>query len=340
MEPGEGSRDADAKSLPSMLGTPSRFWNKLGAEHTADLELHGFEQAKRHLALRYFSWRWSWAAITRSRQMRFLLANTSPLTWLLCAMASADLSDQTWKGVEWPRRDRWLYTFAVRLLWEYASSHGNRDVLDLEEPQLGSPLPVHWRGRLVSQDLGNCALEAVAIKRAFVGRPAPRSILEVGAGYGRTAYSMLKLFPECTYTIVDIEPAIRLSKWYLSSLFPSERLRFLSPEQAFDLPASSIDLAVSISSLQEMTTDQVKGYLDLIDKVADGGVVYLKQWEKWTNPDDGIEMQFDQYPVPGRWIQRFRQSAAVQSNFQEAVWLIPGQPTREKENREDPTLGR
>ena len=34
-------------------------------------------------------------------------------------------------------------------------------------------------------------------------------------------------------------------------------------------------------------------------------------------------MQFDQYPVPSRWVQRFRQSAPVQSNFQEAAWQVP-----------------
>ena len=94
-------------------------------------------------------------------------------------------------------------------------------------------------------------------------------------------------------------------------------------------PAASIDLALSISSLQEMTPDQVKGYLELIDKVADGGVVYLKQWEQWTNPDDGVVMQFDQYPVPSQWMQRFSQIRAG------AVQLSRGGLVGAKEERLD-----
>ena len=72
MEPSVVSRVAIAETLASTLDTPSRFWHKLGAEHTADLELHGFEQSKRHLALRYFSWRWSWeAAVTAAGRCAF-----------------------------------------------------------------------------------------------------------------------------------------------------------------------------------------------------------------------------------------------------------------------------
>jgi hypothetical protein len=44
---------------------------------------------------------------------------------------------------------------------------------------------VRRRGRLISQDLANTALESTAIPRALGGEP-PRSIVEVGAGYGRT----------------------------------------------------------------------------------------------------------------------------------------------------------
>ncbi len=64
-----------------------------------------------------------------------------------------------------------------------------------------------------------------------------RSILEVGAGYGRTAYALLNLYPHATYTIVDIEPAILISRWYLTQLFPDRDLRFMSPAGALHIPA-------------------------------------------------------------------------------------------------------
>jgi len=56
MGAGVGGRSEAAASVASKLGSPSRFWRKLGAEHAVDLERYGFDQEKRRLAFRYFSW--------------------------------------------------------------------------------------------------------------------------------------------------------------------------------------------------------------------------------------------------------------------------------------------
>jgi putative sugar O-methyltransferase len=305
-----------------VFGEPSLFWQELAREHSDWLERDGTTLVKRRQALRYFTWRWRWTALHESRQLRFLLSRSSPVTTLRCATARADLSSAAWHDVPWTRRERWLYVFAVRLLWEYARRHDTLDVLSQREPQLGSPLPVNWSGRLISQDLANGALEAAAIASALDGT-RPKSIVEVGAGYGRTAYTLLNVFPEATYTIVDIEPALSISNWYLTSLFPAERLRFFAPHEASRLEAD-VDLVVSISSLSEMRRDQVAGYLHLFDRVTRGdGVVYLKQWERWTNEADAVTFGFDDYPIPERWICVLDEPAAVQTNFRQAAWRIP-----------------
>jgi len=221
-----------------------------------------------------------------------------------------------------PRRERWLYTFAVRLLWEYARRNDPLGVTELEEPSLGDPLPVRWRGRTISQDLANSALELAAIDRALEGGE-PASILEIGAGYGRLGHTLLSLFGSASYTVVDIEPARTISEWYLSRLFPDRDLRFLSPEQAADLAPGSVSLGLSVSSLQEMTRAQVEGYIGLLDRVVDGGVVYLKQWEEWHNPADGVTLRFDEYPLPERWHVRLDERAPVQTRFRQAAWSLP-----------------
>jgi putative sugar O-methyltransferase len=300
---------------------PSRFWVALGERHREDLTVHGFDQIKRQQALRYFTWRWSFRALWRSEQTRFLLRHTSIPTWLACATRPNDLSDQAWRGVPWSKADRWLYTFAVRLLWQYAAGRDRLGALRLPEPPLGAPLPVQWRGRLISQDLANGALEVEAIARALAGR-TPTSILEVGGGYGRTAYVLMSLFPRADYAIVDIEPALSISRWYLTRLFPDARLRFLSPEQADALAPGSFDLAVSISSLHEMLPAQVAAYLALLDRVVAGGPVYLKQWRSWFNPVDRVTMRFAEYPVPARWQKLFEEAAPVQTRFQQAAWEV------------------
>jgi SAM-dependent methyltransferase len=340
-------KDGDTAPVEKSAG----FWDQLGEKHRRDLATFGFDAIKRNQAFRYFTWRWSWASIRRSEQMRFLLRHTPVTTLLRCILTRAPLSDETWAGIRWPssgkgsdtdasespiditgleptgrlwpKRDRWLYAFAVRMLWQFAERHDTMQATSLPEPLLGRPLPVTWNGRLISQDLANTSLEVAAIGRALSGR-TPKSILELGAGYGRTAYALLSLFPDATYTIVDIEPAISISRWYLSELFPPERLRFLTPEQAGDLPEGSIDLALTISSLQEMTPADVEKYLEMFDRTAQGGVVYLKQWRAWLNPVDRVELTFETYPFPDRWLPLFKERAPVQTNFTQAAWSVPG----------------
>jgi len=307
---------------PTQSAEPSRFWSKLGAEHQRVLTEHGVESVKRRQALRYFTWRWRPKAIMRSEQLRFLVRNTSPRTWAAILREPIALDDESWEGTGFSRGERRLTVIATRLLWAYAEHHGSPEVLRLDEPELGAPLPVRWRGRLISQDLANSALEAAAVARALGGR-APTSIVEIGAGYGRTAYWLLATYPQASYTIIDIEPARTISQWYLSQLFAPERLRFLSPQEAQELAAGSFDLAISISSLQEMTPEQVATYLRLLDRTTGGGTVFLKQWHTWRNPEDELQLRFADYPFPQRWQRVLDETAPVQTRFVQAAWRVP-----------------
>jgi hypothetical protein len=133
---------------------------------------------------------------------------------------------------------------------------------------------------------------------------------------------LLNRFPGASYTIVDVEPAIGLSRAYLTSLFPSDRLTFLTPAELASVGPRSVDLALSISSLQEMTDAQNRDYVAELDRVAGGGVVYLKQWRRWRNPMDGNLFEFDALQTPSGWQPLYRRRAAVQTRFVEAAWRL------------------
>jgi ubiquinone/menaquinone biosynthesis C-methylase UbiE len=148
-------------------------------------------------------------------------------------------------------------------------------------------------------------------------------VLEIGAGYGRTAFALLALFPEASYTIVDIPPALDISRWYLEALYPDRDLAFVDAGDSERLPDAGFDLALSISSLQEMLPAEIERYLRLVDRTTRAGIVYLKQRAEWHNPDDRLTTRFDDYPIPERWRLLDRRAAPVQTSFTEAAWEIP-----------------
>ena len=294
---------------------PSRFWSHLAQQHREELDRHGLSLFKRRQALRYFTWRWRPSAAFSSVQMRFLLRNSKLRDLLLAAARPAKRSE--WNGVDWSLMERTLYTFATRLLWRYAKTRDQFDLLSVGEPSLGGPLPVRLKGTLISQDLANTALEVSSIA-PFLSEP-PKHVVEVGAGYGRTAHALLSIYPHMRYTVIDIEPALSISKWYLTSIFGEGRVTFLPAERADE--TQQADLGISISSLQEMTPTQVSRYVQLFDRTS--ALIYLKQLTSWKNPVDNTFFSVTDYPIPPHWQPLFSRTAQVQTNFTEAAWSNP-----------------
>jgi len=110
--------------------------------------------------------------------LSFLIANTKPSVWLEAMRGSSET--------------RWLYSFATRLLWDFARPKWRHRSDATRRADAGQPRACKNEGPAISQDLANTALEVAAIRRALNGRE-PTSILEIGAGYGRTAYGLLSI---------------------------------------------------------------------------------------------------------------------------------------------------
>jgi putative sugar O-methyltransferase len=113
-------------------------------------------------------------------------------------------------------------------------------------------------------------------------------VIEIGAGWGGFAHHLKTLFPNTTYTIVDLPQTLLFSATYLKATFPDARIRIYGEgpvESLFDdgdhtdflflpahafarLPIPAADLAVNLASFQEMTSTHVTGY---VNKLADSG---------------------------------------------------------------------
>jgi hypothetical protein len=117
-------------------------------------------------------------------------------------------------------------------------------------------------------------------------------VWEIGAGWGGFPYQFKKQCPNVTYVITDFPELFLFSATYLMAAFPEAKVRFFGEvpsEDTFDgwrdldfifipdtfhatLRPEQIDLLINMVSFQEMTTQQVDGY---VRRAFDLGCPYL-----------------------------------------------------------------
>ncbi len=318
---------------------PSRFWEYLTELNLRQLADDGFAEFKRTINRNYFQFQ---LADPRSRQYRAVARAwlRQPRAAVFGARLAERLTFPGGIGRIVGNRTTALY---MALLWEYVHRRDRRGVLEqLEEPLLGHPVYIDYRGRRVSEDLCNSVLELTAITDAVPADEPIRSVIELGAGYGRVAWAFLSVLPGVRYVLVDIPPALAIAEQYLSMLFAdrplfgfrhfdnyadvAEELQaaqivFLTPNQLDLLPPQQADLFVNISSLHEMRPEQIKHYFAAIETHCTGHF-YTKQWQRSVNEHDGMVVSHDDYPLPTGWQVVFDRQHPVQVEFFEALYRL------------------
>jgi putative sugar O-methyltransferase len=126
------------------------------------------------------------------------------------------------------------------------------------------------------------ALEKGAVLPEFRNASERRMVWEIGAGWGGFPYQFKTLCPNVTYLITDLPELFVFSATYLMTAFPQAKVCFwgeqpaerifanwreydfiFTPNTALaELKPERLDLAVNMVSFQEMTDDQVAGYVE------------------------------------------------------------------------------
>lgn len=326
----DGLRNAPQETLPS------KYWEELNRKNLSQLAEEGYENFKRTIARSYFTW------IVRpgDLQIRWLRERLS--IGAVMGAAFRTLFSRNHPPLTWAQSKS--YSYLTRLLWEWGSANDPDHLFGrLQEPPEGNPPRVYRKGRLVSQDLMNSLLEFRSILAPEVDRSRVRSILELGPGYGRTAFVFLSLLPGVRYILSDIPPALAISERYLSGLFKDRKifpyrpfdhyeevraefeaadLAFLLPHQLRLLPEKSVDLFINISSLHEMRLDQIRYYFDVLGRLV-RTYFYFKQWRESKIPFEDVTIREADYPIPREWKKIYWRPCAVQEYFFEALFEIP-----------------
>jgi len=196
--------------------------------------------------------------------------------------------------------DREVYRIAVGLLWEQVRLTDLFNILDsLEESEIGNPIRIWRKGKLISSDLAHSVRERnMLLNSLSLDGTEKLTVGEIGAGHGRLA----EVFGKTTnyrYVIFDITPALYVAQWYITKLFPDEkifsfrhfddfkeveqelkesRFAFLTPNQIEMFPDEYFDLSINMNSLGEMRLDQVENYLYHIDRLTTQGFMSRQEF--------------------------------------------------------------
>jgi len=316
---------------------PSKLWTELNNKNIHQLATEGYENFKRTITKNYFNWVGVGLKPPITSQYKYLWQHLATSTLLSVSMRTLFTGNRSGLSLKYI-----LSHNLSRLVWAYALQVDTAHRLEsLTEPTEGNPFHIYYGNKLISQDLGNSFLEYQAIMDSGINTDSIKTIMELGAGYGRTGYVFLKLNPNIRYIVVDIPPALYVAEQYLSNQFADRKtfkfrhfdrfdevaqefeqaqIAFLLPHQMELIPNKSIDLFLNISSLHEMLPTQVSYYLGQIDRLTEG-YFYMKQWKQWYNAVDKIQVN-DDYPIPNHWTTLFRRECRVQTLFFEALFRI------------------
>ena len=339
----------ELRAAPAVF-QPSAFWKSLGDINDRVLEWSGEANFKRTLNQNYFNFVPTGHDDARMLRVRRLTRgfdksaleryriddpDCDPTSWISCYPGYFIFKE--------PDRatKRELYREYLALLFEYALQRDSSGLLaTLEEPSLGNPIRVHRNGKLISQDIVNSIRERNSIVAAMEAESDMHFVLaELGAGYGRLGYVMLQT-TACRYFVFDIPPALHLSQWYLTTLFPERRpflfrsfdafeeienelsqadIAFFTPNQLANFPSGYFDVFATISSLHEMRREQIIHYMGLMGRTTKSAL-YLKQQMDYVNPVDNLIVGKNDYPVPAGWSPKRERFDLINPGFFERTY--------------------
>ncbi len=330
---------AELKKAPPIYH-PSDFWIKLNKLHNRQLLYAGFNNFKRSIIVHYFNWK-----ILRIIRDQFLPMFSELAKGNFKPILSSTFNNPKSKFRPYTTSfnpiSAFIYKVHVSALKDYVYRKDKLKLLDrLTEPPIGNPFLVIYNNKEISQDLSNSVHEFYSITEK-VHMQKIRNIAEIGAGYGRLAYVFLNAQPKASYCIIDIPPALFIAQEYLSRIFPKEkifrfrpfssfkeikeefeasRIKFIMAHQIELLPDKYFDLMITISSLHEMTREQIRNYLNQVNRLSNG-YFYTKQWII-SYAKDNFRIRENEYPIPKNWSAVYKHRHPIQRFFFEALYKI------------------
>ena len=141
---------------------------------------------------------------------------------------------------------------------------------------VGNPVSVRVKGLHINLDYLFSINEYMFLESAM-DTQGVNSIIEIGAGFGRTCHTLLELLPALrSYTIVDLPELLNLSTRYLARVVPDhmDKITFIDATVEKDWLNISSDLSINIDSFQEMPPETIEKYIASV--ISGSNTFYIK----------------------------------------------------------------
>ncbi|MCX7634452.1 MAG: putative sugar O-methyltransferase [Syntrophales bacterium] len=156
---------------------------------------------------------------------------------------------------------------------------------------IGNPLTIRYNGEDVCLDYLQAVWELSFLEDHLPRNIADATILEIGAGYGRTCHTILANHNPAAYFIIDLDQCLALARRYLREVLTDEqwqRIRFIPISRLEAVTGRAFDICINIDSFAEMEAETVRYYLDLIAR--QGTYFYVKNpVGKYDDPSLSIQ---------------------------------------------------
>jgi hypothetical protein len=309
----------------------TEYWSHISKFNIVNLEDQGYNDFKSNITKNYYIWITSKdhqyaQKLDRLVKKKFVRLPKEELLRMQPGMSYKD-SQQFNKVTE--------------LFINYIYKLKEDDTLSqLEEPLTGNPCYVKFQDKRVSQDVLYSVLELHSLKQGCDVVSLDR-IYEIGAGSGRTAHTILSLYPSIKYVIVDIAPALYVSQTYLSDVFPDKKIMkfrafgdfkeveeeyrasdvvFLTPDQLRMLPEQGeSSLFMAINCFTEFSNESVNGYLKEADRLS--RYVYFNTWKRARLAKDLFYTDTDSFKPIESWKEVYKRPYTISPDFFEAFYI-------------------
>lgn len=309
---------------------PARLYSKLDREQRALLLAMQRDNSASHAPFTPSPLVWGWLNKNLLRQLH-LDGASDPENSVLNHWFSAQLPGH-----------RKYYFYALWNLYNRLKERDKFGIFDKVSPSGDDRHGVRMEiaGKHISWDYLLSAMSALTILENDSSYATdPKTILEIGAGWGRIGYFFRKLNPRIKYVAADIPGPLLISETYLTKLFLGEphlvyakarqlkrigraelpnAFSFVGTHHIPNISDNTIDLTINVASFQEMEPANVDLYFREINRISRLAYILERRVSDQTNFEHYIDLA-DKLD----WRLLARREPEFAPNYEEALFERP-----------------